>query len=265
MGEAISAKPLPFASGSALQGVGYGQGYFRSQRSTNAMSTYWKMYWDEHVENVSGSDPFRQVLRVQNKQPLSEKLFVQIVSNILEKLELEANHSVLDLCCGNGLITTELAQHCSHVMGVDFCEDLVEGLKGRAPHNVTASVGDIVKIKFEPRTFHRILLAAALQHFSQAEVIHIFRNVMHWLQPGGIILITDILDDRRIWNFYNSQEREDAYFQNIREDTPILGTWFNQVWLEKLARHAGFSHIQICEQPEQFLYSHYRFDMTCRK
>ena len=229
------------------------------------MSEYWKMYWDRHLENVANDDLFGQVLRVQNKQPQSEELFVKIVSNIKEKLELEADHRVLDLCCGNGLITTEIAQQCSNVVGVDFCEELVEGLKRRAPKNITAFVGDALEIKFEPGSFHRVLFAAALQHFSQVQVIKMFKEFIFWLKPGGIVLITDILDSRRRWSFYNSQEREDAYFQNVMEGTPILGTWFDREWLEKLARYAGFSHAQALYQPKEFWYSHYRFDLICRK
>ena len=100
---------------------------------------------------------------------------------------------------------------------------------------------------------------------NQAQVIQMFKEFVLWLKPGGIMLVTDILDSRRIWSFYDSHEREDAYFQNIIEGTPVLGSWFDHVWLEKLARYAGFTHAEIWEQPDEFWYSHYRFDMTCRK
>ena len=229
------------------------------------MSDYWKMYWDQHAENVTSDDPFRQVLRVQNKQPQTQEMFLTMVSDIGEKLELEADHRVLDLCCGNGLITTEIARRARYVVGVDFSEKLVQGLKRRAPKNVTALVGNAMGIKFKPGSFDRILMAAALQHFSHAQIIQLFKDFMLWLEPGGILLVTDILDVVRIWNFFNTTEREDIYFQNTMEETPVLGTWLDPVWLEKLARYAGFSEAIVLSQSDDYWYAHYRFDLHCRK
>ena len=60
------------------------------------MSAYWKTYWDRHVEQVSSDDPLRQVLRTQNKQPPSEALFLKMVAYVMEKLELDDDHRVLD-------------------------------------------------------------------------------------------------------------------------------------------------------------------------
>ena len=146
---------------------------------------------------------------------------------------------------------------------VDFIEKLIAEMGKWAPKNFIGLVSNILAIKFRPASFHRILFAAAIQHFTQAQVIRLFKDLARWLKPGGRLLITDILDSQRIWSFYNSQEREDIYFQNTMEGTPILGTWFDRLWLEKLALHTGFSHAQALDQPDEYWYSHYRFDLLC--
>lgn len=229
------------------------------------MSSYWKTYWNLHVEGVTSDDPFRQVLRVQNKQPFSEELFEKISTHVVETLDLTDQHLVLDLCCGNGLLSAAVAKHCDRVIGVDFSEKLIQDIGLRGAANITGIASDVLDIRFQPESFDRALFAAALQHFSQAQVIRLFRDLATWLKPGGKLLVTDILDHSRIWNFYNSQEREDIYFENEMAETPILGTWFDGLWLEKLARHAGFSQAEMLMQPGDFLYAHYRFDVLCHK
>ena len=229
------------------------------------MSSYWKTYWEKHVESVSSGDHFRQVLRVQNGQPMAESLFKNMLSHIISHMALSNNCSVLDLCCGNGLISAELAKYCRHVTGLDFSEKLVEEFALLGIGNVTGINVDVLNARFEPGSFDRILFAAAMQHFTQGEVILLFRNQAEWLKPGGRALITDILDSRRIWQFYNSDEREHAYFSNVMSDTPILGTWFDSLWLIKLAKYAGFRDAELIEQPDGYPYSHYRFDLLCKK
>lgn len=196
---------------------------------------------------------------------MDESLFENMVSHIISHLDLSKQCSVLDLCCGNGLISAELAKHCRHVTGIDFSEKLVEDIALRGVANITGISGDALNVCFESNSFERILFAAAMQHFTQAEVILLFRNQFTWLKQGGLLLITDILDSNRIWEFYDSDEREHAYFTNVMSGTPILGTWFDRLWLKKLAKHAGFRGVEILEQPADYPYSHYRFDLLCKK
>lgn len=228
------------------------------------MNAYWKTFWDRYVEEAE-DDPFSQVGRTLDKQPMSKVMFLKTAAFIIEKLELEAHHVVLDLCCGNGLFSAVLAPRCQRVVGVDFSEKFIADMKVRAPKNVTALVRDALEVEFQTTSFHRILFAAALQQFTQAQVIRFFKALFRWLKPGGILLVTDILDAQRIWDYYNSQEREDVYFQRTMEEAPVLGTWLDRLWLEKLARHAGFSQAQALDQPDDYWYAHYRFDLFCRK
>ena len=228
------------------------------------MSEYWKNFWDQHVETVS-NNPFVQVGRTLHGQPMSEAMFKRITTHVLEALSLEPSHRILDICCGNGLLSMEIAQHCQHVTGIDFSKKLVEDLQAKSPENVTGIACDALKAQFEPATFDRILLAAALQHFTHSEVISLFQSVSSWLKPGGIFLLTDIPDASRMWNFFDSEERQDAYFQSTLDGASIMGTWFDSTWLQKLARHTGFSQSQPLNQPDDYWYAHYRMDFVCYK
>lgn len=229
------------------------------------MSRYWKEYYRRHLEKV-GNDPFRQVARTQNGEPMSEAMFRRLSAYVVDQLELdESDHVVLDLCCGNGLLSAELAPRCGRLLGVDFSEKLVAALEHRMLENVTGVVADALEVEFRPASFHRILFAAGLQHFSQAQTIAIFRKMTRWLTPGGLLLVTDVLDAQRMWSFYDTRDRENVYFERVMQEQPLLGTWFERAWLEKLARYTGFQEAAALDQPAGFWYSHYRFDLRCRR
>jgi len=228
------------------------------------MSEYWKKFWKEHVDSI-GEDPYLQVGRSLNSEPMSDVMLENFAIYVIEKLEIKPDHLILDLCCGNGLLSAEMAQHCQRVTGVDFNEKLIADISKRQSKNITGVCADVMKIKFQPASFDRILFAAALQHFTKAQAISLFKDVFLWLKPGGILMVSDIPDNGRMWNFYNSEEREALHFQNTLEGNSLLGTWYDRIWLEKLAHFVGFSDARALDQPDDYWYSHYRFDLLCRK
>jgi len=229
------------------------------------MSEYWKNYWNQHAESVEFLSPLEQVLRVKNKKAQSEESFKNTLQHIRNNLDLHDECVVLDLCCGNGLITNEMAGWAESVFGVDFCEELINLMNKTKPQNVSCLVSDVDKLKFESCRFDRVLCAAALQHFSLKQVVVLFEKIFYWLKPEGTILITDVLDLAKQWEFYNDVERENVYFEHLKIDKPILGTWFDTQWLKKVGRYVGFTSVEIITQPSALIYSHYRVDVKCKK
>lgn len=229
------------------------------------MTDHWKSYWDRHAAGVGSDDPFRQVLRVVNRRPIGEEAFERMAKHVVDLLELESDHAVLDLCCGNGLLSSAIEPRCRRVVAVDFCERLLRDVGTRTTTKTLTVAADARTVEFPPGSFDRVLVAAAIQHFERKEVIRLFRRVAGLLRPGGILVVTDVPDSTRIWRFHDSLEREDAYFDNEACGTPILGTWFERSWLEKLGRHAGFRRSSALDQPPDFVFAHYRFDLRCRK
>jgi len=228
------------------------------------MSEFWKKFYKKHVDNI-GEDPYLQVGRSLNSEPMSDVMFKKMTGYLIEKMEIEPDHLILDLCCGNGLLSEEMAHHCQSVTGVDFSEKLIADISKRQSKNITGICADVMKKKFQPESFDRILFAAALQHFTKAQTISLFKDIFFWLKPRGILMISDITDNGKIWDFYNSKEREALYFQSTLEENSPLGTWYDRIWLEKLAHFVGFNDAKAMNQPDDYWYSHYRFDLLCHK
>ena len=92
------------------------------------MNSYWKYYYDSNSRQFDGS-LLKQVGKTVNGRDISELQMKLIVQNIANVLRLSAKDSVVDLCCGNGLITGQLAPHVKRVIGVDFTPGLIETAK----------------------------------------------------------------------------------------------------------------------------------------
>ncbi len=225
---------------------------------------HWKSYWDRHVQQVGSADPMRQVLRTISRKPISEEAFRAVADHVVHLLELDPCHVVLDLCCGNGLLSAAIERHASQVVAADFCQKLLDAVRTRTSSKTTTMVADARTVDFAEASFDRVLIAAALQHFQPDEAIRVFSRMVRVLRPGGILLATDIPDAARMWAFHDSVEREDAYFASEADGTPILGTWFDRTWVAKLGRHVGFKDTTALDQPEIFPFAHYRFDLRCR-
>lgn len=209
-----------------------------------------------------GQDPQAQVLRTLNKRPVSSDTFAAIMSSITTLLQPDGSQALLDLCCGNGAVTRGLFDRFRQIVAVDLSDEFVAQLKRNAPAHVSAHVGDAKTIEFQPAAFERILLYAGLQYFSEEETVALFSRLRRWTRPGGRVVLGDIPDLARRWRFFDSTEREDAYFSGLQNGQPLVGFWFESEWLIKLARHAGFACATRHDQLQPLPYHHYRFDLV---
>jgi cyclopropane fatty-acyl-phospholipid synthase-like methyltransferase len=226
-------------------------------------SDYWVDFWRLHGRESRDGGVHEQVLRVKNKQAIDESLWQKTLEAIGQLLEVNATDKVLDLCCGNGLIARHLASQVASVHAVDVSEALVNNIAKQ--ENISAEVCDARKLECANDAFSKIVLYAAIQYFTQQEVIGLFRSMYAWLEEGGVALLGDIPDLERLWAFYDDETREAAYFDAVESGKGIVGNWFTQSFLVKLAKYIGFSEARVVPQSDDMIYAHYRFDLILKK
>lgn len=228
-------------------------------------SDYWQRFWEEQAAKSTSEDPQVQVLRTLNKDPIDAKTWEGTLEAIFEQLDLKAEDIVLDLCCGNGLISKELALRSKSVTAVDLSSKLLDQIDTSAFPNIIKLQKNVLSLDLPRETFNKILIYAGIQYFSPIETIQVLQQAEHWLLPGGLLYLGDIPDQKKLWAFFNNKEREYAYFTGLKDNKPIVGEWFDTVFLEKLGSYAGFSKVEKIKQPAEMIYSFFRYDMKLTK
>jgi SAM-dependent methyltransferase len=99
---------------------------------------------------------------------------------VLELLKPVAGERILDLACGDGVLTENIAATGATVVGVDAAEEMVEAAKNRG---VDARIMDGASLSFS-REFDAVFSNAAL-HWMKSDPDAVIAGVRRALKPGG--------------------------------------------------------------------------------
>ncbi|MEK6806990.1 MAG: class I SAM-dependent methyltransferase [Pseudomonadota bacterium] len=225
----------------------------------------WLEFWRRHGRESQATDVQSQVLRTSNKVPISNEQWQLTLAEIDRRFPVGSEDDLLDLCCGNGLLTAHFAPVCRRVVALDISPDLLATLAARGFQNVSTQCMDLRDADFPEGMFSRILIYAGLQYIDHAEAVVLLRKACRWLRPGGVLFAGDIPDRLRLWSFYNTPERRKLYFDNLVAGRDVVGTWFDAHWLEYLSLSAGFASAERIDQHPNLIYAHFRFDLIARR
>lgn len=113
---------------------------------------------------------------------------------------------ILDLGCGNGLLTLELARTvgpAGHVTGLDASPDMLaaarQRLEGRSNTSLTES--DAASLPFEPESFDKAVSVQVFEYITSRRPV--LRALHHVLQPNGRLVIGDNHFDTFAWHSDN--------------------------------------------------------------
>ena len=159
----------------------------------------WKEYWNNN-SRVRESDYCRQVGRTFRKAPYSTREMEVLVATLIRHLQAAPEKTLLDLACGNGLVTSKLAQHFKTVTAVDFSAPLIETARQHFQRdNINYLVGDIRDLNMLHERYDCVLASAAMQFLRPRDA----RTVLLQLRAltnarGGRIVLSDVADRDRI-------------------------------------------------------------------
>ena len=146
------------------------------------MSDSWKEFWSTYRFSGTIREDllYEQVGRTLNGRPIPAGELELSVRFIRESLALDHEDVVLELCCGNGLISYELAGNVKRVIAIDFSDHLIQAAQQFRQHpNVVYGIGDALLPLQEwlqgeaPRKF---LMANALAYFDPEDFDRIDRK-----------------------------------------------------------------------------------------
>lgn len=123
---------------------------------------------------------------IANKFSLRKKLKLPI---LMKALEIQKDDTLLDVGCGAGVFSYEMALYGGKIVGLDYSEANVKAVKGMYKlNNLSFEVGDAVSMPFENEMFDSILATEIIEHIQDDNkfVSECFRV----LKKGGKVVIT---------------------------------------------------------------------------
>ena len=238
------------------------------------MRNNWQSFWDSYrnADAQSEDDLFIQVGKTIAKQPIPRDMFASMVERIVERLQLGNEDHLLDMCCGNGLITFELAQVAERVSAVDFADHLIKAANAfKVLPNIEYRVGDVT-LPIADIVAHggqvaggdmpnKYLMNDALAYFDPQALATILDNVCAAGDGGALrFLLTGIPNRALKWNFYDTPERKLRHSELLRvgdETNDGLGRWWEAAEIEAACAER-YLQVEIQNQPVSI--SDYRMD-----
>ena len=150
-------------------------------------TNYWANHWDSH-EKLSKNDPQEQVARTKLGAPISEKDWQATSEHIKEQLDVRNYHTLLDLCCGNGLISEFLISEVQSIDAIDFSKKLLNQFVSKN-ERINRIHADITSFKYEDGKYDRIVFYYAIQHLDLPAAATVVSKLFKALKPGGLLLI----------------------------------------------------------------------------
>jgi ubiquinone/menaquinone biosynthesis C-methylase UbiE len=215
----------------------------------------WKYYWNNVAIKASNS-----LEAVQRKDMESTKL---TVSHIVSSLSIDKENMVLDMCCGNGIVTEMMADHCKNIIGIDQSEELIAEAKNNSKkNNVDYILGDVLEASklLNNKKFDRIYIEFSLQYFDRNRAGEkLLREAVNLLTPSGKIFIGDIPDKKKLFKFYNTIPKLFYLFTGkLRRKNP-MGKFWSKRELKQLCAKFELEGTYL-KQDKSLPYAWYRFD-----
>jgi SAM-dependent methyltransferase len=223
----------------------------------------WQAWWNEVPAQMPDTDFYHHVGRTVGGRATGEKDLITTSNAIISALQLVGNEIILDLCCGNGLLSKKLAAHCAKLIGVDYSVSLINiARRFNNGSNIYYVVSDVVRIGPGVIGLPQVeaaYLASAFQYFDVTAASELLSRLRAIAAPKFRLFIEGIADEERIFDFYDTSERQEEYRRRTAEGTEHIKTWWSRRALAELARSEGFNCAAIAQAPDRVC-AHYRFD-----
>jgi len=105
---------------------------------------------------------------------------------------LVPNDKVLDVGCGEGIITAMLAEKCLTIVGCDYSLEAIHVAKQRYPE-IDFVYSNSTNLRFESKQFTKVVLSDVAEHLLPRQFEKTLREIRRVLVEGGKLILTSPL------------------------------------------------------------------------
>lgn len=222
-----------------------------------------RLLYDDYARTCDPDDLLGQVRRTVGGQAVDQHQVDMIVQAVLTYLDLLRDDVVLDLCCGNGLLTSRVLERCAGGVGVDMGEYLISVARKNFEQSpsktyVVADVESFVEDQPEPQRFTKALCYGSFSYLSDEGAGRVLAALRRRFRRITRLVLGNLPDKAMAREFFGLER----YVEGIESDhETVLGRWRTEAEVKELAEAAGW-RVAFARMPGGYYGASYRFDAT---
>jgi ubiquinone/menaquinone biosynthesis C-methylase UbiE len=130
-------------------------------------------------------------------------------SALRDLVSISPDDLVLEVCCGPGLLTMDLAPYVRHATGVDLTPAMLDQARATQTQkgivNVAWMRADVCRLPFEAGSFSLVVCSAAFHHLEQPR--HALGEMVRVCRSGGRIVVRDVTPPAESVAAYDRMEK----------------------------------------------------------
>ena len=220
-------------------------------------------FYKEHPKTCAPDDFWGQVKRTVNGKPVSEAQIAMIVDAVTSGLELKPDDLVLDLCCGNGALSTRIFQRCRGGVGVDFSERLIEIAKANFEQlpDHRYELGDVVEHVGKEggaERYTKLLCYGSFAYLEAHRAKEMLRLCFERYRSASVLYIGNCPDKEQMDAFFTDR----TYTAGVENDADsAIGIWRTRNEFRTMAEAVGWN-VSFRTMPDDFYAAKYRYDVV---
>ena len=228
------------------------------------MNNYWKDHYNSNAE-VFIESPLKQVDRTLNGRETDQSQIDLTVDAVVNNLSISRSDYILDICCGNGLITKAVAERGCGVVGVDFSEKLIENARRiNTRANIEYVVSDILALDvFFFDKFDKIYMRDSVSCLNSEDLLKLLNGISR-APRFKMFFVGGVPDREKLEIYYDNEEKLAFYHQRELEGKPHIGTWWSRNEMSSIVKSAGL-RVSYIPQDLALCSAYYRYDCLIEK
>lgn len=220
-----------------------------------------KSFYNQRVNQLHKNELLKQVGHSINGQAINADDYRQIIGDIADGLHLKPDDVLLDLCCGNGVITQAFANHCAHITGIDLSDKMIELATNNYQYkNVKFINGDIVNLAryCTDVQFSKVMMFGSLQHFHPRQFQQLLTIINSVCTKDFLLFLGFVTNKEFKWQFYDTWKKRVEHFYRRLSDKEFMGHWWSKEHIKNTCDNMQLNCHFVELKPEQYGFP-YRF------